>query len=138
MSLKIPHFATRFTNERIQSYCIFSFVNSTMAAIALAILGKRNEPLYLREFHSDHHEPAISEEELFGLEPSADEQPSQHEECSVKQQFILHAALDRFDQIIAGGQWRKQGVAGTDAMFVGLLCPVEDMRVYGECVMPFV
>ncbi|GKZ01437.1 trafficking protein particle complex subunit 2-like protein [Mayamaea pseudoterrestris] len=102
-----------------------------MAAIALAILGKKNEPLYLREFQSNHHDSAVTEEELFGLESAADDHQSEAEKCSVKQQFILHAALDRFDQIVSRGQWRKQGDAGTDAMFVGLLCPVEDMRVYG-------
>ena len=105
---------------------------ATMAAIALAILGKRNEPLYLREFTSGQNEPGISEEELFGLKPAVEDSVSSHKDCSVKQQFILHAALDRFDQIVARGQWRKQGAAGTDAMFVGLLCPVEDMRVYGK------
>lgn len=102
-----------------------------MAAIALAILNKRNQPIYLREFLSNRHEPCMSEDELFGLATTSDEQLSLHEDCSVKQQFVLHAALDRFDQIVAGGQWRKPGVSGTDAMFIGLLCPVEDMRVYG-------
>jgi hypothetical protein len=103
-----------------------------MAAIALAILGKNNEPLYLREFYSERHVPTMTEEELFGLEPSDDDANEHPEECSVKQQFILHAALDRFEQMIDSGHWRKPGVTGTDAMFLGLLCPVEDKRVYGE------
>jgi hypothetical protein len=113
-----------------------------MAALSLAILGKTSEPLYLREFCSENHEVSSASEEelLFGLQLSSSSSPSAEDDvCSVRQQFILHAALDRFDQMILGTgnqqqqPWRKSGAVGTDAMFVGLLCPVEDLRVYGEC-----
>jgi hypothetical protein len=110
-----------------------------MAAVSLAILGKTNEPLYLREFLYGGR-LSLSEEELFGLtvvdhQGVVDETP-----CSLRQQFILHAALDRFEQLSGpppGYAWRKPGVQGTDAMFVGLLCPVENMRVYGKRVWMF-
>jgi hypothetical protein len=49
-------------------------------------------------------------------------------------QFIVHAALDRFEEITgpaSGSRWRTPGASGSDAMWVGLLSPVEDMRVYG-------
>ena len=55
-------------------------------------------------------------------------------DCSLKQQFILHSALDRFVHLAGpppGYNWRSQGVMGVDANFVGLLCPIEDFRVYG-------
>lgn len=55
-------------------------------------------------------------------------------ECSLKQQFILQTGLDRFVHLAGpppGYHWRDAGATGTDACFVGLLCPVEDFRVYG-------
>jgi len=48
--------------------------------------------------------------------------------------FIVHAALDRFEELTgpaSGSRWRSPGSTGPDAMWVGLLSPVEDMRVYG-------
>ena len=120
-----------------------------MSAISLAVIGKNNEPLYIKEFVdlenrcvAEQH--LVSDEELFGL-PRVDassRKPQQqqqqhaavHNYCSLRQQFILHAALDRFEHLSGphpGFAWRAPGVSGTDAMWVGLLCPVEDMRVYG-------
>lgn len=56
-------------------------------------------------------------------------------DCSLRQQFILHDALDIFDEISGpppGFAWRGQrNVTGTEAMWAGCLCPIEDMRVYG-------
>ena len=112
-----------------------------MSATALAIIGKNNVPLYLHEFHDNRREKdaAITEEELFGL-PSrrSDSTPSkeqQNNKCSLRQQFVLHAALDRFEQLAGpapGCGWRTPGVTGNEAMWVGLLCPAEgDLRVYG-------
>jgi len=110
-----------------------------MAAIALAVIGKNSEPLYIKEFYDDRSSTdLLSEEELFGLPPPAERKTSTKSksiDCSLRQQFILHAALDRFEQLSGpppGYAWRKPGVTGTDAMFVGLLCPVEDLRVYGK------
>jgi hypothetical protein len=123
-----------------------------MTAISLAIVAKSSEPLYIKEFYgegSKHEADMLSEEELFGLPAPTENNESslsntsssssnnkQHPDCSLRQQFILHAALDRFEQLDGpppGYAWRSPGVSGADAMFVGLLCPVEDMRVYGEC-----
>ena len=109
-----------------------------MAALSLAIVGKQNEPLYLRDFEEVRTSDAVSDEELFGLEKlmSRDTEEEGSGGCSTRQQFVLHAALDRMDQLIGtppGYTWRKPDTKpGKDAMFMGLLCPVEDMRVYGE------
>jgi len=109
-----------------------------MSVISLAIIGKNNTPLYLREFFDEDDDSSrdliTSEAELFGLPKPPSSTGSS---CSLRQQFLLHAALDRFEQLSGpppGNAWRKPGVMGTDAMFVGLLCPVEDMRIYGECI----
>jgi len=115
----------------------------TMTAISLAIVGKHSEPLYIKHFYGDvprTDEDLMFEEELFGLPtPSESSEASaavsKRSECSLRQQFILHAALDRFEQLDGpppGYVWRRAGVSGADAMFLGLLCPVEDMRVYGK------
>lgn len=124
-----------------------------MSAIALAIIGKNNIPLYLQEFTEITRETdTISEDELFGLLSRKSEtnnnncDPAQKDHCprptkdkggygsQLRQQFVLHAALDRFEQLAGpypGCAWRAPGVIGNEAMWVGLLCPYEDMRVYG-------
>lgn len=113
-----------------------------MAMLSLAIVGKNNEPLFLREFREESAGGFLNdvpEAELFGLTVSSsggltDGFSSKAKECSLRQQFILHAALDRFDELSGpppGFAWRAPGSTGTDAMWVGLLCPVEEMRVYG-------
>ena len=67
--------------------------------------------------------------------------------CSLQQQFLLHAALDRFEELSGpppGYAWRARNArnkppgaqaavmqTAADAMFVGLLCPQEEYRVYG-------
>jgi len=92
----------------------------TMSVVSLAIVGKANTPIYLKEFLEGEEDP-------FGQSSAS---------CSLKQQFILHAALDRFEQLSGpppGCAWREKEHRGDTAMFAGLLCPVEDMRVYGEC-----
>jgi trafficking protein particle complex subunit 2 len=107
-----------------------------MTLISLAIVGKHNEPLFLKEFRDDVTSTDIPEAELFGLTVQSgmgtDGFSSRAKECSLRQQFILHAALDRFDELVGRDlSWRDPGANGADAMWVGLLCPVEDMRVYG-------
>jgi hypothetical protein len=102
-------------------------------AASLAIIGKNNEPLYLKEFLDENALPLASEEELFGLAPKL-ANSNRGSCCSVQQQFLLHTALDRFEHLAGpppGCAWRAPGVIGTDAMWVGLLYPVEDMRIYG-------
>jgi hypothetical protein len=113
-----------------------------MAALSIAIIGKNKEPLYMRDFKDESRSRStslqddfIAEEELFGLPKAQDGGMTKSSfDCSIQHQFILHSALDRFDQLAGpppGLAWRKTGVSGNDAMFIGLLCPVEEMRVYG-------
>lgn len=137
-------FTATLTHGKILSSQHTAAWTMTMTAVSLAIVSNRNEPVYIKEFF--HEAPSAGddlpfEEELFGL-PAPFENTEESSalpkrtECSLRQQFILHAALDRFEQLDGpppGYAWRKQGVAsGADAMFLGLLCPVEDMRVYGK------
>ncbi|KAL7442548.1 hypothetical protein ACHAXM_008444 [Skeletonema potamos] len=58
---------------------------------------------------------------------------------SLTQQLVLHASLDRFEEIMAARQnnggparWRSPGAMGTNAMWMGMLCEVEErLRLYG-------
>eukprot|EP00573_Skeletonema_grethae_P000492 CAMPEP_0201688752 /NCGR_PEP_ID=MMETSP0578-20130828/2470_1 /ASSEMBLY_ACC=CAM_ASM_000663 /TAXON_ID=267565 /ORGANISM="Skeletonema grethea, Strain CCMP 1804" /LENGTH=345 /DNA_ID=CAMNT_0048173193 /DNA_START=66 /DNA_END=1100 /DNA_ORIENTATION=- len=58
---------------------------------------------------------------------------------SLTQQLVLHASLDRFEEKMAarsktGGpaRWRSPGAMGTNAMWMGMLCEVEErMSLYG-------
>lgn len=109
-----------------------------MTFVSLAIVGKTNEPLFLKEFRGEHSMEDIPEAELFGLttvtKGGTDGFSTPAKECSLRQQFILHAALDRFDELAGpppGFGWREAGSTGTNAMWVGLLCPVDELRCYG-------
>ena len=157
-----------------------------MAAVSLAIIGKGNEPLYLREFPlltdmmsqddgggttssstgSSSSSSSIDNDDaaLFGLrssntsnnnndttDTSSSTSPTTQKACSLRQEFILHAALDRFVQLNGpppGFAWRHYSGATTATpthpssswnnsnsnnhpQFVGLLGPWEDLLLYG-------
>ncbi len=114
-----------------------------MAALSLAIIGKNNEPIYLKEFRDAGFPEEINDATLFGLSQyvgsTSDDKASKERpdgfDCCSRYQFTMHAALDRLEQLAGpppGYGWRKSStVAGVDAMFVGLLTPVEETRVYG-------
>ena len=99
-----------------------------MSALSLAVIGKDREPLYMREFKDSAS--FSSDEELFGLPTLGSESNAKVGgfECSIRHQFILHAALDRYEQL-AGPP------PGLGFRF-GLLTPVEEMRVYGTFCHP--
>eukprot|EP00527_Entomoneis_sp_CCMP2396_P003320 CAMPEP_0198143898 /NCGR_PEP_ID=MMETSP1443-20131203/11519_1 /TAXON_ID=186043 /ORGANISM="Entomoneis sp., Strain CCMP2396" /LENGTH=279 /DNA_ID=CAMNT_0043807203 /DNA_START=17 /DNA_END=856 /DNA_ORIENTATION=- len=139
--------------------------------VSLAVIGKNNEPLYMKEFvqRKGRRYDLVDEAELFGLTspaqqsttgasaPAGQEESENHEDStsdyddddsvigeinplfnavpvSLKQEFILHAALDRFEQLSGpppGYAWRRTTANDTNPMYVGLLYPVEDLRVYG-------
>jgi len=135
--------------------------------ISLAIIGKNNEPLYIKEFveSNGRRRDLLDENELFGIattttssstnndndeedategiaEDSSDSDYSgivqqksyRLARVSLKQEFILHSALDRFEQLSGpppGYAWRKTTANDTNPMYVGLLYPVEDYRVFG-------
>mmetsp|Transcript_131337 Transcript_131337/g.379944 ORF Transcript_131337/g.379944 Transcript_131337/m.379944 type:complete len:184 (-) Transcript_131337:23-574(-) len=105
-----------------------------MAALSLAVVGKNNEPLYLKEFREAD---LVDDLALFGINGEEEEKSSKETwngfQCSCRQQFIMHAALERVEQLAGpeGFGWRAPNATGADAMFVGLLAPVEETRVYG-------
>lgn len=130
-----------------------------MALVTLAVVGRDNEPLYIRDFVASNKNvnpsPKKGEEEKQESEiQKLDSQSSLvieeleddpfgffeyqskniNESCSMTHQFVIHSALDRFEEITALSirqRWRTPGATGTNAMWVGLLCPIDDMKVYG-------
>jgi trafficking protein particle complex subunit 2 len=134
-----------------------------MTLISLAIVGKNNHPMFLKEFRDESIStsssslgiPDIPEAELFGLETTTtttgntstttssglskfsggtDGFSTRAKDCSLRHQFLLHEALDRLEELSGpppGWAWREPGAQGIDAMWVGLLTPVEGFRVYG-------
>uniref|UniRef100_A0A7S2DWP0 Trafficking protein particle complex subunit 2-like protein n=1 Tax=Helicotheca tamesis TaxID=374047 RepID=A0A7S2DWP0_9STRA len=109
-----------------------------MALVSLAVIGKKNEPLYLREFASEASVfPAGDGLSSIGAalgELASPENDVADVKCSLRHQFIMHAALDRLEELTAGNRWRAPGAAGSDAMWIGMLCPVEELRVYGYII----
>ena len=113
-----------------------------MAALSVAVIGKNNEPLYMKEFREVGSSQEMDDAILFHLPTAAVPSPtlptdlSAGFECSVRHQFILHAAVDRLEQLAGlppGFGWKQSFTAhGMEGCFVGLLTPIEDMRVYGK------
>uniref|UniRef100_A0A7S1BMD0 Trafficking protein particle complex subunit n=1 Tax=Corethron hystrix TaxID=216773 RepID=A0A7S1BMD0_9STRA len=123
-----------------------------MCALAcLAVLDRQNAPLYVRgDFSSffgsspsfDGEEPDGSVSDSRGIGGAASAEagggptPPAVNFASLRHQFMIHAALDHIDEkvrdiISLGGQTNNN-----DMMYLGFLCPVEEMRLYGECHDP--
>lgn len=135
-----------------------------MSVVSFAVIGKNRQPIYMKEFRRDHNDNAnksyIEDDlQLFGIastSTTASTSPTHVLEdhrrpsllsstmkniesegrldCSIRQQFIIHDALDYMEQWI---ERRPVTMPSSpqqnahDAMFAGLLYPIEDMRVYG-------
>uniref|UniRef100_A0A7S1BMM6 Uncharacterized protein n=1 Tax=Corethron hystrix TaxID=216773 RepID=A0A7S1BMM6_9STRA len=117
-----------------------------MCALAcLAVLDRQNAPLYVRgDFSSffgsspsfDGEEPDGSVSDSRGIGGAASAEagggptPPAVNFASLRHQFMIHAALDHIDEkvrdiISLGGQTNNN-----DMMYLGFLCPVEEMRLY--------
>jgi hypothetical protein len=105
-----------------------------MAVISLSVIDKNNKPLYVREFDQTLSADLMSEEQLFGFQSIEQSEEAMNIDsmcCSPRHQFVMHAALDKFEQLagpLPGYGWRNAGI--NQGMFVGYLCPIEDLRVY--------
>mmetsp|Transcript_31219 Transcript_31219/g.93578 ORF Transcript_31219/g.93578 Transcript_31219/m.93578 type:complete len:205 (-) Transcript_31219:245-859(-) len=125
-----------------------------MSIVSIALVGKRGEPLFAQEFKSrwsslegdaDVGVGHAEDIDFFGFDEDGEVgfgaaggtggRAAAPYDCSLRQQLILHSALDRFDELTAPGVRRPNtpaaGTPASDAMWLGLLCPVDDLRVYG-------
>jgi hypothetical protein len=124
-----------------------------MSVISFAVIGKNRQPIFMKEFVSDSNIKKNTEDDLqwFGIAATASSPTNIFDEnrislnnnnnksdsrcdCSIRQQFIIHDALDYMEQWIERRNTNTppQQQNAHDAMFAGLLCPIEDMRVYGK------
>ena len=122
--------------------------NSNMSVISFAVIGKNRQPIYMKEFTSEKSSKDTDDDtQLFGIAPSSSSptnvvssssfnQDGGRCDCSIRQQFIIHDALDYMEQWIESQNTKtlqqQQQQNAHAAMFAGLLCPIEDMRVYGK------
>ena len=122
-----------------------------MSVISFAVIGKNRQPIYMKEFSSSSRNDTIEDDlQLFGIssastsssptnvldDKAANDIHGRRDCCSIRQQFIIHDALDYMEQWIESNS-TNQNINSLqqnahDAMFAGLLCPIEDMRVYGK------
>ena len=137
-----------------------------MSLVSVAIVSKDNKPLYLKDFRGSRDITESDEfmsVDMFDLAREASNSVSQSapasspasdgtgagaggstvpldaeigKSCSIDQQFILHSALDRLEQLMEpnglGAAWRygRNNQLGNEAMFVGLIGHVDDLRLY--------
>mmetsp|Transcript_9429 Transcript_9429/g.11842 ORF Transcript_9429/g.11842 Transcript_9429/m.11842 type:complete len:203 (-) Transcript_9429:259-867(-) len=116
-----------------------------MALVTLAVVGKENVPLYLRDFVSrqdpllyseggegEEEENSDGEEELgdpFGFFES--KKSKANDSSSLKNQFIIHSALDRFDELTRPECMKDRPTIGPNSMYIGVLGCFDELKVYG-------
>lgn len=129
-----------------------------MSLVTLAIVGKDDAPLYLRDFDCDDHEnhsPSIAtatqqqqreksmrndfgkeeEEDTFGFFETNTK--NMNESSSLKHQFVMHSALDRCEELVfpdPGGattSTTRISSIGPNSMWIGLLGSIGETKVYG-------
>lgn len=133
-----------------------------MSLVSVAIVSKDNKPLYLKGFRdiseSDDSFPVdmfdLAREASNNMQSTPATSPVSDgagagaggstvpldakigKTCSIDQQFVLHSALDRLEQLMEpnglGAAWRygRPNQLGHEAMFVGLIGHVDDLRLY--------
>ena len=77
-----------------------------MAVHAVAVIGQRNNPLYLRCF-------------------------GQEDEGDVKLHYIIHASLDAIDERSRPAKSSKSAAVDSDPRFLGEICRIEDFMIFG-------
>ena len=138
----------------------------TMSLISVAVLSKDNRPLYLKEFNGSIGSASVegssrsgdSSDDLFDVAREASTLSVSStststssaggawstgpiitgigQSCSIDQQFLLHTALGRLEQLTEpkgqGAAWRfgRPNQLGHEAMWVGLVGHVDDVRLY--------
>lgn len=106
-----------------------------MSLISLAIVGKDNTPLYLRDFDSNpsiyenSHEHEATTDYFESFIPGYDifhgskSSIYLNDSMSLQNQFIMHSALDLFEE--------KIPPCGSKTMWLGLLGSIDECKIYG-------
>jgi hypothetical protein len=100
-----------------------------MALQCLAIVGKANEPLYLRDIVATDEQSRNQDEEkkddVFGFSEAV-----ANDSLSLRHEFMMHASLDLLEESI-GLQPRWRGQSKSNTKWIGLLCTMEESCIYG-------
>ena len=110
-----------------------------MSLAAIAVVSRRSDkPLYLRSFieskdllFGQYGQKDSAGADFFGDILIEDSLNNQLWNCEPKYEFMLNAASNQLDLILAEGKWKKQGSFGADACWVGLLCSMDCFNAYG-------
>ena len=95
----------------------------------LGVIGKSDEPLYLRDFVETN---SLSEEKESTIED--EDKPfvffsEMNKRCTLNHQLIMHSALDTFEEAIL----QQKNKLGRNKSWYGKLCRIDNMRVFGTC-----
>jgi len=93
----------------------------------LGVIGKSDEPLYLRDFVETN---SLSEEKESTIED--EDKPfvffsEMNKRCTLNHQLIMHSALDTFEEAIL----QQKNKLGRNKSWYGKLCRIDNMRVFG-------
>merc|ERR1739848_971347 len=107
--------------------------------MGFSIIGKDNGPLYLRDnflasFNSKDDINCINSRRDHDILNGMDK--NLNKKCSIDNQTLIHAALDYFNEKLTKKKFRIKSRKSTlleaiDTMWLGSLCCLDDMRVYG-------
>jgi hypothetical protein len=116
-----------------------------MSLVTIAVVGKENVPLYLRDFTAQEESSLYSgftdDDEDFGAQETEEmEDPfgffeskksKPNDSSSLKHQVIVHSALDRFDELTKLENMKDRPTVGLNSMYIGLLGCYDELKVYG-------
>ncbi|KAG7358598.1 Sedlin [Nitzschia inconspicua] len=113
-----------------------------MSLHCLALLGNKNEPLYLCSPSTDvdvekspHDDSALDDDhDVFGFLEDMAESSSERKtrKPSIRLETMIHASLDRLEEIL--GAPRKgisYGKFKRGSHWLGCICPIEEFEIYG-------
>ena len=102
-----------------------------MALVSVAVFNKQNDLIYSKDFKEYQNLPASPMDDPFDLFQQHDQVPKKSNSgCSIRNEFIYYSAIDRLSNI-----FQMKRSANDNSMWIGLVLPVDELRVYGEIHM---
>jgi len=95
-----------------------------MALVSLAVFSKENELAYAKDFQEYQRLDPL--DDPFGLLGQSNQKDGANNSCSVRHEFIYYSAIDRLNDI-----FHKKRSTNDNSMWLGLMLPVDELRVYG-------
>ena len=102
-----------------------------MALVSLAVFNKQNDLIYTKDFKEYQNVATTTMDDPFDLFQEHDQTPKHgNSDCSTRHEFIYYSAIDRLSSI-----FQMKRSANDNSMWLGLVLPVDELRVYGEFLM---